>query len=130
MTTKILGSGESKLESLISYVLVVGVATSVVLEIIGIGLYFGAYGNLQVSQASNMFITGENFFAFIVEKIQNLFVSENAVLFMTLGVIILILTPYVRAIASFGYFIWERNVKYVLITFFVIFVLTLSLAFH
>ena len=130
MSKKSLGSGESKLESIVSYVLVVGVVTSVVLEIIGIGLYFGAYGNLQVSQASNVFITGENFFAFVVEKIQNLFVSENAVLFMTLGVIILILTPYVRAIASFGYFAWERNFKYVLITFFVIFVLTLSLAFH
>lgn len=127
MTT---GSGDTKLETIISYLLIIGVATSVVLETIGIGLYFGAYGNVQVSQAPNVFITGENFFAFIIEKIQNLFVSDNAILFMTLGVIILILTPYIRALASAIYFAWEKNSKYVFITLFVIIVLTLSLALH
>jgi uncharacterized membrane protein len=130
MTEMGLGSGESKLETIISYLLIVGVVASVLLEIVGITLYFGAYGNVQISQSQNVFITGDNFFVFIIAKIQNLFVSENAILFMTLGIIILILTPYLRAVASVAYFAWERNRKYVLITLFVLVVLTASLALH
>lgn len=124
------GSGEFKLETIISYVLIIGVVCSVILEVIGITLYFGSYGNVAVSQSQSVFITGENFFAFIIAKIQNLFVSQNAIFFMTLGIIILISTPYIRAIASFAYFAWERNRKYVLITLFVLVVLTISLALH
>ncbi len=121
---------ESKLETIISVLLIVGVVTSVVLEVIGIGLYFGAYGNVMVSQSASVYISGENFFAFIVEKLGNLFVSENALAFMTMGIIVLILTPYIRAITSVIYFGWEKNGKYVLITLFVLAVLTLSLALH
>ena len=130
MTAERIDKREPKLESIISYLLIIGVITSVILEIIGLILYFGAYGNLQVSQAPNVYINGENFFAFIVERLQNLFVSENAILFLTLGIIILILTPYVRAIASLVFFAWEGNRKYVFITLFVLVVLTISLILH
>ena len=130
MTAERIDKREPKLESIISYLLIIGVITSVVLEIIGLILYFGAYGNLQVSQAPNVYINGENFFAFIVERLGNLFVSENALLFLTLGIIILILTPYARAIASLIFFAWEGNRKYVLITLFVLVVLTISLILH
>ena len=121
---------ESKLEAIISILLAVGVIVSVVLEVIGIALYFGAYGNVEVSESPNVFITGENFFAFIVKEIQGIFISENALLFMTLGIIVLILTPYIRAITSCIYFGWEKNGRYVLITLFVIVVLTISLLLH
>lgn len=121
---------EVKLESLISYLLIIGVIAAVVLEVIGITLYYGAYGNVAYSQAPNVYITGENFFAFIVERIGNLFVTENAVAFMTAGIIVLVLVPFVRAIASCLYFAWEKNWKYVIITLFVLVVLTISLAFH
>ena len=121
---------ESKLEAIISILLAVGVIVSVVLEVIGIALYFGAYGNVEVSESSNVFITGENFFAFVVKEIQGIFISENALLFMTLGIIVLILTPYIRAITSCIYFGWEKNGRYVLITLFVIVVLTISLLLH
>jgi uncharacterized membrane protein len=130
MKNSVAGFAESKLETLISYLLIVGVITSVILEVVGITLYFAAYGNVQVSQSPSVFISGEDFFAFILAKIQSLFVSENAVLFMTLGVIVLILTPYIRALASVFYFAWERNHKYILITLFVLIVLTVSLALH
>jgi uncharacterized membrane protein len=130
VTTSGLGSGESKLETVISYTLIIGVITSVILEIVGISLFYGTYGNLQISQSKNVFISGENFFVFIYNQIHNLFVRENALSFMTLGVIILILTPYIRSITSVIYFGWERNRKYVLITLFVLVVLTISLALH
>jgi len=121
---------ESKLETVISILLIAGVVSSVALEAVGIALYFGVYGNVDVSSNSAVYIQGENFFAFVVEKVQNLFVSENALAFMTMGIIVLVLTPYIRAITSAVYFGWERNWKYLAITLFVLFVLTLSLALH
>jgi uncharacterized membrane protein len=130
MTNSGLGSGESKLETIVSYLLIIGVVTSVLLEATGIILFYRSYGNVQVSQAQSVFINGENFFVFVYRQIQNLFVSQNAVLFMTLGIIILILTPYIRAITSVIYFGWEKNRNYVLITLFVLIVLTISLALH
>ncbi len=130
MTSPTLGSGESKLETIISYVLIIGVIFSVTLEIIGITLFYGNYGNLQISEDKTFFISGQNFFAFTIYQLQHLFVSQNAIMFITLGLIILILTPYVRAITSIIYFAWEKHFKYVLITLFVLIVLTISLAFH
>ena len=130
MTTPSLGSGESKLETIISYILIIGVLVSVVFEVIGMALFYTTYGNVQISQNKSMFISGQNFFAFIIDQFRNLFVSQNALLFMTLGLIILILTPYIRAITSALYFTWEKHFKYVLITLFVLIVLTASLALH
>lgn len=130
MTKPMLGSGETKLETVISYLLISGVVASVVFEAIGIVLYYGTYGNTQVSQAKDVFISGQNFFAFIVYQTQHLFGTQNALLFMTLGLIILMLTPYIRAITSVVIFVWERHYNYVLITAFVLIVLTLSLALH
>ena len=130
MTSPEVGSGETKLETIIGYLLIVGVIVSVILEVIGITLYYGTYGNVQLSQNQAVFISGKDFFAFIIYQTQHLLGSENALLFMTLGLIILILTPYIRAITSVIYFAWEKHFKYVLITMFVLVVLTLSLALH
>ena len=130
MTSQGLGSGESKLETVVSYILIIGVVISVLLEIIGISLFYRTYGNVQISQSKTVFISGQNFFAFILDQFQHLFGSQNAIMFMTLGLIILILTPYIRAISSVIYFAWEKNRNYVLITLFVLIVLTVSLALH
>jgi uncharacterized membrane protein len=130
MTTQSLGSGESKLETIISYILIIGVIISVVFLVIGITLFYGTYGNLQISQDKSVFVSGQDFFAFIIDQIQNLFGSQNALSFIAIGLIILILTPYIRAITSALYFVWEKHYKYVLITLFVLLVLTASLALH
>lgn len=130
MTRSGLGSGESKLETTISYILIIGVIISVLFEIVGITLFYQTYGNVQISQSKTFFISGMNFFAFIIDQFGHLFGAQSAVVFMTLGLIILILTPYIRAISSVIYFAWEKNRKYVLITLFVLIVLTVSLALH
>jgi uncharacterized membrane protein len=49
---------------------------------------------------------------------------------MVLGIAALILTPYIRAITSVIYFASRKNLKYCLITFFVLAVLTMSLMMH
>jgi uncharacterized membrane protein len=85
---------------------------------------------VQISQSKAVFISGKNFFVFIVGQAPHMFGSMSALTFITLGLIILILTPYVRAITSVIYFAWEKHYKYVLITLFVIIVLTASLVLH
>ena len=130
MTTEGLGSGESKLETAVSYILIIGVVISVLLEIIGIALFSRLTATCKFPKTALFFISGQNFFAFIINQFQHLFGTQNAIWFMTIGLIILILTPYIRAITSVIYFAWEKNRKYVLITLFVLIVLTVSLALH
>ncbi len=131
MTKTGLGSGESKLETIISYLLTIGVITSLVLETIGIVLFARSYGHLNILlQDKTMFIHGQNFFSFIFGLFRRGDEPNKAILFMTLGIVTLILTPYVRVIASALYFIWKRDAKYVVITVFVLIVLSVSLALH
>jgi len=130
LSSNVLGSGETKLELIVSYLLITGVLTSVIFEVIGIALYYGTYGNVLVSHNPSVFISGENFFALFIQQIQQLFGTQNAIAYMTLGIVILMLTPFVRAVTSVLYFTWERNWKYVAITLFVLVVLTVSLALH
>jgi uncharacterized membrane protein len=130
MTINRLGSGESKLETSLSYLLIAGVIVSLVLEIIGIVILYHSYGHLAISQDAGMFIQGHDFFSFIYQQFQGKHVAGSAVLFMTAGIIVLILTPYLRVVASVIYFGWEKNIKYVLITLFVLVVVTVSLALH
>ncbi len=123
------GSGEAKLEIVISYVLIAGVLASLICEMAGIILFYFFYGNLAVSHESHMFLQGANFFLFLTK----LFSGSSEpwpVAVMTAGITVLILTPYVRAILSVIYFAARRNWKYFLITLFVLTILTVSLLIH
>jgi uncharacterized membrane protein len=130
MTIGRLGSDESKLETGISYLLITGVMVSLILEIIGIIILYHSFGHLAISQDAGMYIQGHDFFSFIYQQFQGKHAAGSATLFMTAGIIVLILTPYIRVIASVIYFGWEKNIKYVLITLFVLAVVTVSLALH
>jgi uncharacterized membrane protein len=125
-----LGSGESRLETAISYLLVIGVVMSVLLETIGMVLFYHSYGQFYLSEDKAMFLHGRNFFNFLHVLLCGGFPDKSPILFMTLGIIILMLTPYVRVIVSVLYFAWKRNIKYVLITVFVLAVITISLGLH
>jgi len=124
-----LGSGESKLETAISWLLIVGVLVSLVLEIAGIAVYYHTYHQVSVSQDPSVFIQSRNFFTFVYDQFRHAQGSAAARL-MTAGIIILILTPYVRVVVSAFYFARERNIKYVVITMFVLIVLTVVLIRH
>ena len=130
MKSGVLGSGESKLETTISYLLIVGVVISLFLEVIGLILFYRSYSNLNILENSVAFIRGENFFSFVYTLFQRENVQNSALLSMTLGLVVLILTPYVRVITSVVYFAWKKNSKYVLVTLFVLITLTISLALH
>ena len=131
MNSKELGSGESKLETTISYLLIVGVVLSLALEIAGIAIFYKSHGNLDILlQDKAMFIQGRDFFSFLYRLFARGPAQNTGVFLMTLGVAVLILTPFVRVIASAMYFAWKRDTRYVLITAFVLIALTISLALH
>ncbi len=130
MTSEPLGSGESKLETVISFLLIIGVVASLFLEVVGLMLFYGHYASLNIMQNSFVFVHGENFFSFVATLFQGEYTQNNAFLFMTIGLVVLILTPYVRVVTSVIYFAWKKNRKYVLVTLFVLIILTISLALH
>lgn len=125
-----LDGNESKLETGISYLLIAGVIISLLLEIIGLVVFYHSYEHFVTLDNKSIFIQGHDFFSFICEQFRGNHTERHGITLMTAGVIVLILTPYLRVIASVIYFGWEKNIKYVLITLFVLVVVTLSLALH
>jgi uncharacterized membrane protein len=130
MNIKDLGSGDSGLETGISYLLIIGVIASLLLEIAGLILMYSDYHSLAISQDPAFFIHGTNFFAFLIDQFRGNNYPDLGLRLMTLGIIVLILTPFIRLVASVFYFGWEKNLKYVLITLFVLVVITVSLILH
>ena len=131
MNLKDLGSGESKLETTISYLLIIGVALSLALEIAGIAIFYKSHGNLDILlQDKAMFIQGRDFFSFLYQLFARGPMQNTGIFLMTLGVAALILTPFVRVIVSAMYFAWKRDARYALVTAFVLVAITVSLALH
>jgi uncharacterized membrane protein len=131
LNSKELGSGESRLETIISYLLIIGVVLSIVLEIAGIAIFYSSRSNLGIILDDRaMFIQGRDFFAFLYQIFVRKPTQGTGIFLMTLGVATLILTPFVRVIASALYFAWKKDSKYVLITAFVLVAITISLALH
>ena len=131
MNSKELGSGESRLETVISYILIVGVVLSIVLEIAGIAIFYSSRGNFGILlDDRTLFIQGRDFFTFLYQLFAREPTQNTGIFLMTLGVATLILTPFVRVIASALYFTWRKDTKYVLITTLVLIALTISLALH
>jgi len=121
-------NAESKFERIIGYILISGVVISLFLEVIGIILYYRSFGQFKILEDEAVFIHGKNFFYFLVELIQGEHIHQKAIWLMTLGIAILMLTPYLRVVLSVIHFSHQKNVKYVLITLFVLALLTISLA--
>ncbi len=131
MKSNELGCGESRLETIVSYILIGGVSLSLVLELVGIIEFYRIYGSLNLlTNDPSVFIQGKNFFTFL-SGIFGRATGENISLFvMTLGMATLILTPFVMAVVAFCYFLWSRKLKYVLVTAIVVIIISVSLAVH
>lgn len=121
---------ESRMESAISYLMITGVIISLLLEMSGMVLYFIQNGNFQISQTSGVFIQGKDFFSFVYQVLLGKNRNGAGITLITTGLIVLILTPFLRVVLSVIYFSSEKNMKYVWITLFVLVVITLSLSLH
>ncbi len=122
--------GKRGLESLVSTTLRLGVVVSLVIEVIGIGSYVLGGGTLTISFGSEWQTGGRDFFAYAKQVAFSLGQGVNSISLIALGIIVLMITPYIRVVTSVIYFVVENNPKYALISLFVLTVLTISLIAH
>ena len=113
------------MEGLVGYILLVGVLTSVSLIVGGLAWHFARTGEIGIQYN----IAGMNFFEFLRDGLRQVFADQyRPRLLVSLGIAMLMLTPFVRVLASMIYFlVAARNWKYAAFTGFVLTVLTYSL---
>ncbi len=113
------------MEVLVGYILLGGVLLSMGLVVAGVVWRWVVTGHLGLDYS----ISGMNLFEFMLTDIrQAVGDTMRPRLLVNLGIAVLMLTPYVRVLASMLYFAFvERNSKYTLFTGFVFSVLTYSL---
>jgi uncharacterized membrane protein len=124
------GSGETRLETGVSYVLIIGVLLSLVLEMAGMILFYRTFHTFAISREPYAYVRGSDFFTFVAQLLLGTSEQIRGLRLMILGIAVLILTPYVRALMSVVYFALTRNIKYTIITLFVLIILTVSLMTH
>lgn len=103
-----------ELNTVVHRVLIVGLAISTILILIGLGL--DLVGHRQVPTVAPSFQE-------VFRRTAELRPSG----FLTLGLLVLVATPIMRVIGSTFAFLYERDWRYALITFVVLVVVTLSL---
>jgi uncharacterized membrane protein len=114
------------MEVLIGYLLLVGIIASSVMLISGMLWDKLATGQVRLEYL----ISGMNFFQFLFSDMHALLTGSHfgPHLLVNFGIALLLLTPYIRVLASVAFFaVVERNAKYALFTLFVATVLTFSL---
>lgn len=116
---------EAEMDVLIGYVLLTGVLLSAGLIVVGLAWHWARTGHL----GAEFRIARLNLFEFARAEIHQVEIGAyRPRLLMSLGIVTLLLTPYVRVLASLLFFLLvERNWKYTLFTGFVLSVLTYSL---
>ena len=124
-------SDEEHLDLIISYILILRVLASLVLETIGIISYYSLYGTMTIILQPNSALSGTNFFSYAGNVIHQTLVGVwTPFEILGLGIILLMITPYIRVVASVIYFSITKNTKYIFITLFVLTILTASLLLH
>jgi len=116
---------EAAMDAVIGYVLLIGVMTSIVLVALGLAWHWWRTGELGIDYT----IANMNLFEFVVADLRQIASAEVRPRFLvSLGIAVLLLTPYLRVLASLIFFSTvERNWRYTAITGFVLAVLTYSL---
>lgn len=122
---------EEKLELAISAILILGVISSVAIETVGIVNYYFSNGNLTILFQPSLVMQGGNFFTYSSDLIKQLSAGAwTPIQTLAVGIVVLMITPYIRVVASVVYFGLARSPKYLLITLFVLAILTVSLLIH
>ena len=120
--------GGHDLEALIGRILTLGVLFSMILLSLGLIVYVFQNGGLNLTFDESLVLSGENIFMVMRPLFKALLSRENpSRTFMALGILMLMVTQYVRVVASVLYFSMIRDLKYVVITLFVLTIITLSL---
>ena len=113
------------MEVQVSHILIGGTVLSVALISAGLLWKYIESGGLRLDYE----LAGMNPFQFVASEIHLLVVGETRPrLLINMGIVVLMLTPFLRVLASMVYFFSVlKNWKYTLFTLFVLLVLTRSL---
>lgn len=124
-----MSEGSPSLQLGISWILRIGVVLSVLFNAAGLLLDYAQTGSasLNLVAGSSWNVREGNFFDFAYSTTRSVFGGFTPVELASLGIVILMLTPYIRVIAAVLYYGVERDWNYVAITFFVFTVITLGL---
>jgi uncharacterized membrane protein len=116
---------QAKMDVLVGYILLGGVLLSMALIIAGLAWRYINTGNLHFEYQ----ITGMNLFQFAVSEARITLSGQlRPRLLLNMGIVILMLTPFLRVLTSVIYFSAVlKNWKYTAFTLFVLLVLTRSL---
>ena len=117
--------GHFDMEGLVGYILLVGVLLSVLCLVIGLIWHWASRGELGLDYP----ITDRNLFGFLLHLTEQMFSGTfHPQVLISLGIAVLLLTPFARVVASMFYFaVALHNWKYTVFTGFVTAVLTYSL---
>jgi uncharacterized membrane protein len=115
----------ARMETLVGYILLIGVIATVILLSSGLLWHWLTTGSLRLDYT----IAGMNLFEFVAAELGQ--VADGMIrprLLVSLGIVVLLLTPYLRVAASFLYFaLIAHDGKYAVFTGIVWSVLTYSL---
>lgn len=118
-------SRQLEMDVLVGYILLGGVLLSMLLIVIGLVWKYIQSGSVQL----NYELAGMNLFQFVMSEVHIAILGEiRPRLLVNMGIVVLMLTPFFRVLASMVYFFMVlKNWKYTLFTLFVLLVLTGSL---
>lgn len=125
VATKPAPRGQKKMDLLVGYLLLCGVLLSMALIVGGMIWRFARIGRISLSQQ----IAGMNLFEFVAGEVRIVLADHlRPRTLIACGIAVLMLTPYIRVLASMLYFMFAlKNWKYSLFTAIVLGVLTFSL---
>lgn len=128
LATNSAPQGQKKMDLLVGYLLLSGVVLSMALIVGGMIWRFIRIGQLSLSQQ----IAGMNLFEFVLSEVRIVVADHlRPRTLIACGIAVLMLTPYLRVLASMLYFMFAlKNWKYSLFTAIVLGVLTFSLFIH
>lgn len=117
-------------EAVIGYVLIGGLVVSVAVILLGLFGYLVQSGSSSLEYTANWQMTGPDFFSYLWNLVVSLSLRQAPTQTMALGIVLLMLTSYVRVFATALLFAVSRNLKYSVISLFVFLLLTLTLVTH
>ncbi len=118
-------AAQTRMDTLVGYLLLGGVLLSMGLILVGMAWRYAATGSVSLDYS----IRGMNLYEFVSAEIRLALAGQwRPRLFVSGGIVVLMLTPYLRVLASMLYFMLAlKNWKYTLFTGIVLAVLTFSL---
>ena len=113
-----MNSKDSNTNRILAMVLRIGSGLSVILMTLGMALFLAAGGGLSGEE-----VKGAGFLQVMTEVL-----NMNPLALMTLGILVLLVTPYLRVLGAFISFTFiTKEMNYALISFGVLLILTVSM---